>query len=301
MREYKPRKKNAELFTWLLERVVEVPYEVSVRWCFYRLVQERGLTKQDYENFIAVFSRIRKNFWNGWTPYSVIDESRSVNMDGDGHADFISWIADMKAYRPTYEKYSKQDEIVMICYEAEAMSKQFEYYAAPFYVPMAAFKGDPSIFQKWEIARNLAELYMKYGKPVRILYFGDYEPLKKTGSRGKGLTIPINAIEDIEEWFIECCLARGVNPYENFERPLVLERVGLNREHIERWHLPENPLKPGEYQWEALSDEQARALILTALNNHLDRAAINAVEQQEETDHGQWEKYLERIMAESER
>jgi len=242
-----------------------------------------------------MFGPARKNFWNGWRPDSVIDECRQIHIKGGGYADFAEWVTAMREQVPAYEKFTSQEEIIMVCYEAEAMTQQFEYYLDPYHVPYAAYKGDTSIWHKWQIAKLLDAIDQEYGpKPITILYFGDYEPIKETGSRGKGMKIPISAMNDIEVWFKQMQEKRGKREVT----PLRLERIGLNKEHVEMWELPENPdpNKQGEYQWEALTDDHARELILTALNKHLNREAIDKVVEQEKADHSKWHRYLDEII-----
>jgi len=61
------------------------------------------------------------------------------------------------------------------------------------------------------------------------LYFGDYD--------SKGLEISNNALKDIQAW---CNVS------------FQFIRCGINKEHIHTFQLPEQPDKPGAYQWEAL-------------------------------------------------
>ena len=51
---------------------------------------------------------------------------------------------------------------------------------------------------------------------------------------------------------------------------------------MEKWKIPENPEKPGEYQWEALDDDAARKIILSALDEYIDLDSIRKVEELEE-------------------
>jgi hypothetical protein len=80
-----------------------------------------------------------------------------------------------------------------------------------------------------------------------------------------------SAIKDIRKW----C-----------QVPFEIERVGLTLEQVARFEqqgttVPENPDKPGEYQWEALTDAQAASLI-SSVTDLIDRDAWQRVEEQEE-------------------
>ncbi len=297
MSEYKPRPEAADLLDWMLEEIQSVPYEVTLRWAFYQAVQKRGLQKGDYGRVKNLAAQARKSFYNGWNPTTLVDDTRKIEKNGHGYDDFEDWLKAMKEYEPTYEIYSKQDNIVMLWFEAHAMQRQLEYYASPYRVSYVAFKGDPSINFKWNIAEYLASLYKRYKKPIIILYFGDYEADKESGSRAKGLTIPINAFHDISGWFLGILERDGAIKREDWEHNLSsvirMERIGLNLEHIEEWSLPENPERPGEYQWEALNDEQAGSLITTAIETNWDKQAVRENIEDEQRGTARWLKMFD--------
>jgi hypothetical protein len=102
----------------------------------------------------------------------------------------------------------------------------------------------------------LAEKYGLHG--VKIFYFGDCDQ--------KGNQIDVSAFRDIERW----C---GV--------PFSLERVGLTLDQALRMGVPENPEKPGQYQWEALTDDQAESLI-EIVRQQIDWDAVEDIKAQEE-------------------
>ena len=59
------------------------------------------------------------------------------------------------------------------------------------------------------------------------------------------------------------------------------ERGGLDDEHVKRYQLPLSIEGKG-YQWEALTDDQAREIIETATTGLIDSDAIAAVENEED-------------------
>jgi hypothetical protein len=184
------------------------------------------------------------------------------------------------------------------------MYSQFAHYVTPLRIPLIPFKGDTSINHKWRIAEYLASLYAKYQKPMVALYFGDYEPFKDRGSRAKGITIPLSALKDIKQYLARLLVKKGFfkdmrvsEVAEAINKILTFERVGLNQEHITRWGLPENPERPGEYQWEALSDDQARELILGSIQKHWNIDAIKELEKRENEDASKWQEIIEKVVA----
>jgi len=57
--------------------------------------------------------------------------------------------------------------------------------------------------------------------------------------------------------------------------------MGLSEEQAKGMGVPENPEKPGEYQWEALTDDQAQGLIQPVLAL-IDQTAWSEVENREQ-------------------
>jgi hypothetical protein len=49
------------------------------------------------------------------------------------------------------------------------------------------------------------------------------------------------------------------------EHPIDFKWCGLTKEQAEEFNLPENPEKPGQFQWEALTDPQAKGIISGAM------------------------------------
>ena len=261
-RPYKPHKKNQIIADRAWEYVQSVPYTVSLRWLFYRLLQDGTYTKkQSYDQMKNLFSGLRKNFHKEWNPETLADETRSADLNGFGALDEDEWLEEVARRKCVLDKWLDQPCYVECWFEAKAMADQFRYYAGE--VTLRPFGGDPSIPFKWATATHLREVRRRYGveKPIKILYFGDLDE--------KGVSIPMSALADIELW----AGAMGVN----FE----FERVGLNEGDGERLGIEENFEKPGEYQWEALEDKDAKALIRGALEKYLDMDILRATEERE--------------------
>lgn len=138
------------------------------------------------------------------------------------------------------------------------MRGQFEHYTEN--LTLRPFGGSPSIEFKWNIAEHLETVAQRYpDKELIMLYFGD--------AVDKGYKIPVNAANIIRQW----CDA-------DFE----VVRCGLNPGDGERLGMPENPDLPGKYQWVGLTDDQARALIIPAVDSYVDFDAMDAVAREEE-------------------
>lgn len=233
------------------EHVRSVPYPVSARWLFYRLLQEGYFRhKGDYKLFVdKALSPARKKFYEGWRPDTLVDDTRELILRGHGPHNPQGWLDRLldpnNGLACKLHKWQGQDQYVMLWFEARAMIEQFRYYAP--HLDLAPFAGSASIPFKWDIAQHIGRVDEVYNLPVVVLYFGDYDT--------KGLGIPYEALTDVQDW---CDV--------EFE----FIRVGLGLEDATRFNLPENPEKPGEYQWEALTDDQARELIEGAINPYVD-------------------------------
>jgi hypothetical protein len=230
MNAWHPRPESVKLLNFAMAKIRSVPYQVNGRWVFYRVLQA-GLfrDKKQITTFESLTSRARKNFYEGWRPDTLIDSVRQTDFKGEQYAGF--WVE--------LDSIPYQDCYMQVWFEAEAMHQQFEHFTRDYRVSLVPFRGDYSVPKKWELAKKLEAISAKYDKPIKILYYGDCDR--------KGHLIPKAALKDIRAW---CSV------------PFDFERVGLTEEQAKRFGLPENPEKPGNFQWEALEDQDAEKLIV---------------------------------------
>jgi hypothetical protein len=257
-RLWKPQGKSKLILDRAWEHVSSVTYQVSLRWVFYRLLQD-GLyrNKGDYTTKMkSLFAAARKAFYGPWRPWTLGDDSRASIVQGNGYVDAQDWFQQMAdGLEVDFDKWASQPVYVEIWFEARAMVGQFRQYAPG--ITLVPFGGDFTINPKWETARRLSAVAEKYGKPVQVFYFGDYDP--------KGLQILGSALKDIGAW---CDV--------DFE----IERVGLTLDQAVTMGVPENFEKPGQYQWEALTDAQAASLI-ARVTDLIDRQLWEEIEREE--------------------
>jgi hypothetical protein len=255
---YKPRAEQTAILDRAIELVQSVSYKVSLRWLFYRLLQE-GIykNKTDYANLKTILSKARKGFSNGWTPDTLADDTRQAYIRGTGFYSEDTFLKAVGKAECTLDKWQYQDNYVELWYEAKAMHGQFAYYTE--HITLRPFGGDPSIPYKWNIAKELEEAWERYELPITIIYFGDLDP--------KGLTIPENAIKDIRQW---CSVE------------FKFIRAGLNPGDEVRYGIPENFERPGTFQWEALNDDQARQLIQSTVGEFVSQGQFKNAEEEEQ-------------------
>ena len=257
--DWQPKPKTAAMLDRAWTLVNSVPYQVSARWVFYRLLQEGYYSKKsDYKNkWIKASSRARKTFYEGWRPDTLSDETRERIERGQGYDDAEDWIARLsRGINCHLDKWIGQDYYVELWYEARAMSDQFRHYTD--YITLVPMAGQPSIPYKWQIAKDLERADENYDVPIIILYFGDLDPA--------GETISDVVEREVREWSAA-----------DFE----FIRCGLTLEQVQQYNVPENPDKPGEYQWEALPDEGARAIIKSYVDQYVRHGAFTKIGDQE--------------------
>jgi hypothetical protein len=278
---YKPRADAQKILDAAYYWVTSVTYTVTARWVFYRLLQQSIYsTKAGYKHLLQLLSKARKEFYGQWRPWTLADDSRApILMQRDGYYTLYCrgfGFKDAKTWRDTLikelncplDRWASQPIYIELWFEAAAMQGQFLNYANEN-IPLLAFHGDISIPEKWRSAQRIADAWAKYHHPIKILYYGDYDP--------KGLIIPDSAWDDVKLW------AFSIVPKaerDNFLANLHFQRVGINEEQIESMNIPENPERPGTYQWEGLDDEQAEALI-TQSNADLDLDAFEDIKAEE--------------------
>lgn len=280
---YKPREDSKNILDRAMYWVQSVPYDVTARWVFYRLLQDGTYSeKAGYRHLLALTSKARKQFYGEWRPWTLADDTRTpvlmqrtgyygLHLRGNGFENEREWLDTLtEEITCPLNRWTTQDVYSEIYFEAHAMQGQFLYYANEN-LPLLAFGGDVSIAAKWKTAERLANRYKELGKPIHIFYYGDYDK--------KGLTIPQSAWRDIYAWTGGLMLDQKV-PLNEIANLLHMYRIGINEEQIEEMNLPENPERPGTYQWEALSDEQAEELIGMA-NEYLVMDAFEEIYEQE--------------------
>lgn len=249
-------KKQPETITLIkkaLEYVNSVSYKVTKRWLFYRLYQDGTLpTKKDISK-LNVLVQARKKYEYGWAPDTLADSSRNMHRISTGVITKEDWLNNLTC---NLDKFQNQDYYVMLWFEANAMLGQFKKYTEN--IPLVPFGGDPSLPFKHSIAKEIEWADAVYKKPVIILYFGDCDK--------KGEQIPQSALKDIREW----C---GVD-FKFFH-------CGLTREQADKFRLPEDPRKPGKFQWESLSDEQAKDIICGNIEKYQKKSKFREIEEKE--------------------
>ena len=283
---YKPRPDSEKILRRAWMWVQSVAYAVTARWVFYRLLQDGTYyEKSGYKHLLGLLSKARKEFYLNWRPWTLADDTRApilmqrngyykIYLRGSGFDSEQAWLDTLKReLNCPLDRWASQPVYTEIWFEAAAMQGQFLHYANEN-IPLVAFKGDFTIDPKWKTAERLAEAWLKYRKRIEIYYYGDYDP--------KGIIIPDSAWSDILLWAYSIVAHKeNRKSASKFHEDINFTRIGINEEQIEAMNLPENPERPGTYQWEALDDEQAEVLIEMSATA-LDMDAFADIKAQEE-------------------
>jgi hypothetical protein len=251
--DWTPSKKTLRNLAAAWDLIQSVPYQVSLRWLFYNMLQHGYYTKKsDYKNnFQYIITEARHRFHEGWRPDTLADDTRTP-VERNGHYQNGAHLLEVYARGLTcsINFWHAQKNYVEVWFEARAMTSQFEYYI-PKFITLRPLGGQTSLDMKWKAAEAIERANAVYGNPVVILYFGDLDP------SGQLISGVVHA--HVEGW----CNA-----------PFKFVHCGLTVEQIQRYNVPQNFDKPGEYQWEALGDNAAREIISTAIEPYIDRAAM---------------------------
>lgn len=286
---YNPNLETAYILDQAMEHINSVPYDVTARWLFYRLLQDGLLDKKsDYKRLLGYLSKARKGFWNGWTPSTLADDTRAALIRGDGFRTPDEWLEAMiSGVVCNLDHWATQNTYVEVWFEAAAMQAQFEFYLNQN-ISLSAFHGDVSIPEKWRSSQRLRRRYEELSVPIVVLYYGDLDE--------KGLMIPKSAERDIRQFiaqgYADNEFSTWREKYDAFANDFEFIRVGLNDDHIQQYGVTENPERPGSYQWEALSDDGAQELIAIA-NDYIDLDALDEIEGIEEETARQVRDHLE--------
>jgi hypothetical protein len=248
------------LATRALEHIQSVDYKVSLRWVFYRLLQD-GFYKEksDYNRFMQLTSKWRHKELFGWRPDTLADETCEIIIRGVEVATPFEEIPDSIIQNLplwTLDSHFKyQDYYIEVWFEARAMLEQFQKYAP--HVTLYPFGGWATIDPKYQTAKRLEKMYVRFKKPIVILYFGDCDNTGKKIPKAS-----ITGVKGLEKW----CKA-----------PFTVKRCGLNVAQAKKYKIPERIDEPGEFQWEALEDEQAGKIITSSVNQYLKQEPIERV------------------------
>lgn len=255
------------------EFVQEVEYKISLRYIFYKLLQEGYYEDKikGYGNLKDLLRRARKELKDNWTPDTLCDESRKRIYRTGGKRDIqeckdsiLDEIVNSISECFVLDHFYQQEVYLEIWFEARGMVNQFRHYTRN--IDLVPMSGDASIPYKWDIAKNLEDCKSRYVKDIIILYFGD--------SDFKGHEIMRAVQVDVEYWS---------------DVPFTIEWCGITKKQAKKYKVPENPYKPKQFQWAALPDKVAGKIIQSSIAKYLDVDLIDQIRSDAEPFILEWE------------
>jgi hypothetical protein len=202
------RTKTRELIDQAREVLLRSVTAMTVRQCFYQLVVLQFIenSKQSYRRLVHALAEARTQ---GVIPWDRIEDRlrrpRRVSM-WDEVCDFADTV--VHAYRRNV--WATQPRYLHVWLEKDALSAMFEDELNAYGVTLNVGRG----YDSWSSIYEAAMGFQQIEKPIRILYFGDFDP--------SGQHMPVSLEERLGLF--------GVSPE--------IEVVAIVKEDIERYHLP---------------------------------------------------------------
>jgi hypothetical protein len=224
-------KKTVELIDYIKANILKNERKM-IRRIYYALEAHQYITASS-KNYQMVKNAIKMARFHGLIhPNQIlIDNARksSVYVNKTTLAHNIINTLSYKAYSYSVNFWDYSNYYIEVWQEKEAMNPEFKSICNKYNIKLETGKGDQSIQVIW-YAMKRWDLFLSADKKIVVLYFGDFNP--------SGLHAPI-AIQNTISKLAEAWKSEFKNDFSKVE----FKRVGLNLEHVKKYHLPENPTK----------------------------------------------------------
>lgn len=214
MRAWRPHQKTVDLLERVADILAEYDFPLTLRQLFYRLVAAHVLpnTEGAYGGLSSKLVKAREA--GIIDPEALVDRTRSPRRP-ECFSDLSEYAEVVRgAYRR--DKAASQPLHVEAWVEKDALVGLFEQVTEAYDVYAYACRGYNSFSALWEAAMR----FRQAGKPVHVLYFGDFDP--------SGLDMT----RDIRERLGRYC-----------REEIVVQHVALTKEQVAEYDLPPMPAK----------------------------------------------------------
>jgi len=216
----KLQQKTAKLWVEIFRVFTEVRRvvpSVTLRQLFYQLVSRNSIPKTE-AGYKKTMRQLRSMRREKFIPYPwVADNTRWVRRPAS-YTDLKSFLDEQaRVYRKSV--WNTQNNFIEIWCEKDALAGVISDVTYSWDVPLYVTRG----YSSDTLAYNAVNHYQDGSKPVKIYYFGDWDPSGKDISRD---------LEDKIQYF-----ADDLGVKAQFERCAVLP------EQIQEWNLPTRPTK----------------------------------------------------------
>jgi len=262
------RRTNREMaaFRQALFDIVERNHPCSGRQVYYVGIgslweKDRGGSRRSYNDAIRNLGHMRES---GMIPWGwITDATRYVRIEtmyASPQEALDRW---SEAYRR--DLWSQQPRRIEVWAESDSTSSLVESVTRPLGVGLYSCRGQASK----EFAHNAASVYMSLGKPVTILYLGDWDP--------SGLAIP----RSLEE---------RLNRYSNDEIEIDFQRFAITPANVHDDDLQSHEVNTADRNYRRFAEEctlvglapqvavEVEAMSPPLLRNRLERRLYDLVE-----------------------
>lgn len=232
---------------------------VTVRGVFYRVVSAGAVEKTE-KGYSAVQRRLLDLRRTRIVPYSSITDGTRLRLKPDSWGGLDQMLADAaSSYRRAL--WNDQDvEVIVVC-EKDAISGVVYPVTAEFDVELCITRGYSSETFTHSIAQTVDDNTFR-GKATFLYQLGDHDP------------------SGVDAWREFSQKVRGFVPCSN----VTFERIAVTPQQIALWNLPTRPTKTSDsraakflgesVEVDAVPATQLRALLRTAIEQHIDAEAL---------------------------
>lgn len=187
-------------------------------------------------------------------PSQIIDASRAAeNRVVGGWESPDEFIEDRvdEVWEQYWENFwGEQDAYLEVWLEKQSLASVFRPICEEYNVRLEATRGDWSDSKVYEACQRLMP-YIKEGRDIHILYFGDYNPsgfhapvsiLDAMGYYGIDLNREFPGSDDRRYYEVEYGFPAYFEAADGGESSLSVERLALTTDQIVEFDLPENPV-----------------------------------------------------------
>ncbi|MHB1420472.1 MAG: hypothetical protein ACYCX4_12970 [Bacillota bacterium] len=181
---------------------------MTLRQVYYQLVSRHVIDnkRSEYQKLSSALVKARQE---GIIPWEWVEDRvrqpRTVNMWRD-LPDFMDTVR--KAYRR--DVWSTQPQYVEVWLEKDALSGIFSDITKEYGITLVVGRG----YNSWSAFKDAEARFLRYNRPVSILYFGDFDP------SGEDI---VRALDESINFF-------GISP--------TIEKVALTMQDIRDYNLP---------------------------------------------------------------
>lgn len=224
-------KPTRDLIEYIKENILRDERK-SIRRIYYALEARQMIVSSD-KNYQMVQNAIKTARFHGLIDPDqiLVDKGRQsrCGVENSYTAHRVIERLENTAYWYSVNFWELSKSYVEVWQEKESVEPEFIPICRNYNVRLETGRGDQSIQVIWNAMKRW-NLLLCRGKKITVLYFGDFNP--------SGLHAPI-AIQNTIAKLSRSWKDRFDNDFSKIE----FKRIGLTLEHINQYHLPQNPTK----------------------------------------------------------